>query len=119
MGATSGGRRDTVALALCAAAAIASAHVLLARQSGEQSIQAQLNERFAERPLAAAFEKYPRLRPPLYPVALWLARRAGIDPPAFQLLVLDGTLIALALYGRRFFDAPLGCALVLGYAVAH
>jgi hypothetical protein len=119
VGATSGGRRDRIALALCAAAAISCGHVLLARQSGEQSIQAQLNERFAERPLAAAFEKYPRLRPPLYPMALWLARRAGLPPETFQVLVLDATLVALALYGRRFFGAPLGCALVLGYAVAH
>ena len=118
MGAFSG-RRGDLALALCAIVAILAANVLLSRQSGEQSIQAQLNERFAERPLAAAFEKYPRLRPPLYPLALWGAGRAGVEPATFQLLALDLTLVALALYGRRFLGAPAACALVLGYAVAH
>ena len=118
MGAIVAGRRD-VAIGLAVVAAIVLAHVLLARQSGEQSIQAQLNERFAERPLAAAFEKYPRLRPPLYPLALWAAGRAGIAPPTFQLLALDLTIVGLALYGRRFLGTPSACALVLGYAVAH
>ena len=119
MTAIGGGRRDAI-LAACAALAIAIAHLLLARQSGEQSIQAQLNERFAERPIAAAFEKYPRLRPPLYPLVLWGARRAGLDAATVQALVLDATLLALALYGRRFFrGTAVACALVLGYAVAH
>ena len=114
------GRRRDVVLALATVLAMGIAHLLLARQSGEQSIQAQLNERFAERPLAGAFEKYPRLRPPLYPLVLWGARRIGIDAPAVQALVLDATLIALALYGRRFFrGTAVACALVLGYALAH
>ena len=118
MGAFSG-RRGDLALALCVVAATFAANVLLARQSGEQSIQAQLNERFAERPLGAAFEKYPRLRPPLYPLALWSAGRAGVAPATFQVFALDATILALALYGRRFLGAPAACALVLGYAVAH
>ena len=117
---TIAGRRRDVILALAAVLAMAIAHLLLARQSGEQSIQAQLNERFAERPLSGAFEKYPRLRPPLYPLVLWGARRMGIDPATAQALVLDATLVALALYGRKFFrGTAIACALVLGYAVAH
>jgi hypothetical protein len=114
------GRRRDVILALAAVAAVAVGHVLLARQAGEQSIQAQLNERFAERPIAAAFEKYPRLRPPLYPLVLWSARRVGIDPAGVQSLTLGATLLALALYARRFFrGTATACALVLGYAAAH
>jgi hypothetical protein len=115
-----GGRRRDVVLLAATVLAVATAHVLLARQSGEQSIQAQLNERFAERPIAGAFEKYPRLRPPLYPLVLWGARRVGIDAAMVQALALDATLVALALYGRRFFrGTAVACALVLGYAVAH
>lgn len=114
------GRRRDAVIAACTLAALALAHVLLARQAGEQSIQAQLNERFAERALGPAFEKYPRLRPPLYPLVLWGARRAGIDAAAVQALVLDATLVALALYGRRYFrGTAVACALVLGYAAAH
>jgi hypothetical protein len=106
-------------LALSVALAIAAAHLLQARQGGDLTIQAQLNERFAERPLDAAFEKYPRLRPPLYPMTLWLAQRAGVSPPAFQLLVLDAMLVGLALYGRRFLRAVPPGFVVLGFAVAH
>ena len=112
-------RRDAI-LALAVVIALAAAHALQSRQSGEQSIQAQLNERFAERPIGAAFEKYPRLRPPLYPLVLWGGRRAGIDAPGVQSLVLAATLVALALYARRFFrGTATACALVLGYALAH
>ena len=100
-------------------AAIAAAHLLYMRQGGDLTIQAQLNERFAERPLATAFEKYPRLRPPLYPMTLWAARRAGLSAPAFQILVLDALLVGLALYGRRFLRAVPPAFLVLGFAVAH
>ena len=113
-----GGRRDVV-LAVCVAIAIAAAHLLYGRQGGDLTIQSQLNERFAERPLGAAFEKYPRLRPPLYPMTLWLARRAGLPAPAFQVLVFDAMLVGLALYGRRFLRAVHPGFLVLGFAVAH
>jgi hypothetical protein len=112
------GRRDAV-LALWVAAAIAAAHLLYMRQGGDLTIQAQLNERFAERPLDTAFEKYPRLRPPLYPMALWLARRAGLSAATFQVLVLDAMLVGLAFYGRRFLRAVHPAYLVLGFAVAH
>jgi hypothetical protein len=108
-----------VILVVAVAVAIAAAHLLYMRQGGDLTIQAQLNERFAERPLGAAFEKYPRLRPPLYPLALWTARRAGLSAPAFQLLVLDAFLIGLAFYGRRFLRAVHPGFLVLGFAVAH
>ena len=114
-----GGRRRDVVLALGVVLAIAAAHLLYVRQGGDQTIQAQLNERFAERPLASAFEKYPRLRPPLYPMALWLARRAGLPPPAFQIIVFDAMLVGLALYGRRFLRAVHPAFLVLGFAIAH
>ena len=106
-------------LAVSVAAAIAAAHLLYMRQDGDLTIQAQLNERFAERPIAAAFEKYPRLRPPLYPLALWAARRLGLSAPTFQMLVLDVFLVGLALYGRRFLRAVHPGFLVLGFAVAH
>ena len=98
-------RPRDVLLALSVALAIAAAHLLYMRQGGDLTIQAQLNERFAERPLEAAFEKYPRLRPPLYPMTLWLARRVGLSAPAFQVLALDAMLVGLALYGRRFLRA--------------
>ena len=101
------------------AAALAAAHVLLGRQSGDLSIQAQLNQRFAERPLGAAFEKYPRLRPPLYPMVLWAARRVGLEPAALQHVVLAVSIVAIALYGRRFFRRAHPELLVLLYAVAH
>ncbi len=106
-------------LALSVALAIAAAHLLYMRQGGDLTIQSQLNERFAERPLEAAFEKYPRLRPPLYPMALWAARRVGLDAPAFQVLVFDAMLAGLALYGRRFLRGVHPGFLVLGFAVAH
>jgi hypothetical protein len=99
--------------------AIVAAHLLYARQVGDLTIQAQLNERFAERPIDVAFEKYPRLRPPLYPMALWAARRAGLSPPAFQVLAFDALLVGLALYGRRFLRRVHPGFLVAGFAVAH
>jgi len=108
-----------VLLVLSVALAIAAAHLLYMRQDGDLTVQAQLNERFAERPIAVAFEKYPRLRPPLYPMALWAARRVGLSAPAFQLAVFDALLIGLALYGRRFLRAVHPAFLVLGFAVAH
>ena len=106
-------------LAVSVALAIAAAHLLYMRQGGDLTIQSQLNERFAERPLQVAFEKYPRLRPPLYPMALWAARRLGLDPPAFQVLVFDAMLLGLGLYGRRFLRNVHPAFLVLGFAVAH
>jgi hypothetical protein len=112
------GRRDAIT-ALAVALAVAAAHLLYGRQSGDLTIQAQLNQRFAERTIAAAFEKYPRLRPPLYPMALWAARRVGLEPPAFQLLVLDAMLVGLALYGRRFFRRVHPAFAVIALAVAH
>jgi hypothetical protein len=114
-----GGRPRDVVLALSVAFALAAAHRLQARQSGDTLIQSQLNERFAERPIDVAFEKYPRLRPPLYPMALWAARRAGLDAPAFQLLVLDLTIVGLALYGRRHFRHAHPGLLAVAWAVAH
>jgi hypothetical protein len=114
-----GGRRRDVILALGVMLAIAAAHLLYMRQGGDQTVQSQLNERFAERTIASAFEKYPRLRPPLYPMALWAARRAGLDAPAFQLLVFDVMLVGLAFYGRRFLRGALPLFLVSGFAVAH
>jgi hypothetical protein len=108
-----------VLLVLSVALALAAAHLLYMRQGGDLTVQAQLNERFAERPIDVAFEKYPRLRPPLYPMALWAARRAGLDAPAFQVLVFDAMLAGLALYGRRFLRHVHPGYLVLGFAVAH
>jgi hypothetical protein len=112
-------RSRDVSIVLSVALAIAAAHLLYARQGGDLTIQAQLNERFAERPIDVAFEKYPRLRPPLYPLALWAARRAGLDAAAFQILVFDVMLAGLALYGRRYLRAVHPAFLVLGFAVAH
>jgi hypothetical protein len=112
-------RPRDVLLALSVALAIAAAHLLYMRQGGDLTIQSQLNERFAERPLDAAFEKYPRLRPPLYPMTLWLARRAGLSVHAFQVLVFDAMLVGLGLYGRRFLRGAHPGFLVLGFAVAH
>ena len=108
-----------VRLAVSVALAIAAAHLLYARQGGDLTIQSQLNERFAERSLEAAFDKYPRLRPPLYPMTLWLARRAGLPAPAFQVLVFDAMLVGLAFYARRFLRYVPPEFLVLGFAVAH
>jgi hypothetical protein len=108
-----------VLLAASVAVAIAAAHLLYMRQGGDLTVQSQLNERFAERPLESAFEKYPRLRPPLYPMALWLARRAGLQAPVFQVLAFDALLVGLGLYGRRFLGRVHPAFLVLGFAVAH
>lgn len=112
-------RPRDVLLAVSVAVAIAAAHLLYMRQGGELTVQAQLNERFAERPIGVAFEKYPRLRPPLYPMALWGARRVGLSSDAFQLLVFDAFLIGLALYGRKFLRAVHPAFLAVGFAVAH
>jgi hypothetical protein len=116
---SNGDRRKDVLLALSVMLAIAAAHLIYMRQGGDQTIQSQLNDRFADRSIASAFEKYPRLRPPLYPMALWAARRVGLSSSGFQLLVLDAMLVGLALYGRRFLRAVHPAFLVLGFAVAH
>jgi hypothetical protein len=112
-------RARDVVLVLSVAIGIAIAHLLYMRQGGDLTVQAQLNERFAERPIGVAFEKYPRLRPPLYPMTLWAARRVGLSTPAFQLLVFDALLVGLAVYGRRFLRAVHPAFPVLGFAVAH
>ena len=52
-------------------------------------------------------------------MTLWLARRAGLSAPAFQVLVFDAMLVGLALYGRRFLRGVHPGFLVLGFAVAH
>ena len=63
------------------------------RQSAELSIQSELNLRFAGRAsLFSALERYPKLRPPLYPILLWLADACRIAATRVNEILFLATL---------------------------
>ena len=88
------GRRLALVLGLLALFALV--HVLASRQTGFVSIQGQTNLWFvAHRSLGVALEEYPKVRPPLYPVLLWLAAHAGVSAAWFNQALFDATLLLL------------------------
>jgi hypothetical protein len=90
------------------------------RQSAELSIQSELNLRFVGRAsLASALERYPKLRPPLYPVLLWLAEAARISALRVNELIFLATLPLLYLMARRSLGSVNPIHPVLLYAVAN
>ena len=104
---------------LAAAAVVALVHVLQGRQSGPLLVQGIKNLNFARRPLDAALESHGWLRPPLYPLVLWGASRAGLPPRHVNEMLFLLTLGLVAVYARRQLRgiAPLWPVLLL--AVAH
>jgi hypothetical protein len=90
------------------------------RQSAEFSIQSELNLRFAGRAsLASALERYPKLRPPLYPVLLWLAEACGVAATRVNEILFLATLPLLYLLSRRSLGSVRPFHPVLLYAAAN
>ena len=90
------------------------------RQSAELSIQSELNLRFAGRAsLTSALERYPKLRPPLYPVLLWLAEACGISALRVNELIFLATLPLLYFLARRTLGGVSAVHPLLLYAVAN
>jgi hypothetical protein len=89
------------------------------RQSADLSIQSELNLRFAGRAtLGSALERYPKLRPPLYPILLWLAEHAGIAARRVNEILFLATLPLLYVLARRSLGGVKPMHPVLLYAVA-
>ena len=89
------------------------------RQTADLSIQSELNLRFAGRDsLVSALERYPKLRPPLYPVLLWLADACGIAARRVNELIFLATLPLLYVLARRSLGGVAPIHPVLLYAVA-
>jgi hypothetical protein len=90
------------------------------RQSADLSIQSELNLRFAGRDsLLSALERYPKLRPPLYPVLLWLAEAFGIAARRVNEIVFLATLPLLYVLARRSLGRVNPVHPVLLYTVAN
>lgn len=90
------------------------------RQSAELSIQSELNLRFVGRDsLVSALERYPKVRPPLYPVLLWLADASGISALRVNELIFLATLPLLYVLARRSLGGVNPVHPVLLYAVAN
>jgi hypothetical protein len=90
------------------------------RQSADLSIQSELNLRFAGRSsLASALERYPKLRPPLYPILLWLAEACGLAARRVNELLFLATLPLLYVLARRSLGNVRPLHPVLLYAVAN
>jgi hypothetical protein len=94
---------------------------LFARESGPQMEQAWLNARFADRPsLWHAFEHYPKLWPPLYPLLLRLWRHTLHLPSE---LLNEGLFLAslplLWAAARRIAPDQSPLPLAAFWAVAH
>jgi hypothetical protein len=80
----------------------AAVHLLLRRQSGFFSVQGQHNQNFAAtRSLPLAIADYPKVRPPLYPLLLWLGARMGFRPRLVNEALLDLSLVLFWLAARR------------------
>ena len=89
------------------------------RQSAELSIQSELNLRFAGRAsLFSALERYPKLRPPLYPILLWLADACRIAATRVNEILFLATLPLLYLLARRSLGSVKPLHPVLLYVVA-
>jgi len=113
------GRGDRLTL-LALPALLAAVHVLHDRQGGELSVQSELNLRFANRPsLTVALERYPKLRPPLYPSLLWVASRVGVPLDRVNEALLDLTLLSLLLLLRRTLPGVNPLWPTTAYALAH
>ena len=105
---------------LAAAALVLLVDFFYWRQSAELSIQSELNLRFAGRPsLLSALERYPKLRPPLYPILLWLSAAAGLSPLRVNELVFLATLALLYVLARHSLRGVHPIHPVLLYAVAN
>ena len=90
------------------------------RQSADLSIQSELNLRFAGRAtLASALERYPKLRPPLYPILLWLAEACRIAARRVNELIFLATLPVLYALARRSLGRVRPIHPVLLYAAAN
>jgi len=112
------------ARALVAATAVAALVLLVDffywRQSAELSIQSELNLRFAGRAsLTSALERYPKLRPPLYPVLLWLAEAGRVPALRVNELIFLATLSLLYVLARRSLGGVSAVHAVLLYAMAN
>ena len=106
--------------ALAAAALVLLVDFFYWRQSAELSIQSELNLRFAGRDsLVSALERYPKLRPPLYPALLWLAEATGLSALRVNELILLATLPLLYVLARRTLGRVNPLHPVLLYAVAN
>jgi len=106
--------------ALAAAALVLLVDFFYWRQSAELSIQSELNLRFAGRDsLVSALERYPKLRPPLYPVLLWLAEATGLSALRVNELIFLATLPLLYVLARRSLGRVNPLHPVLLYAVAN
>jgi len=106
--------------ALAAAALVRLVDFFYWRQSAELSIQSELNLRFAGRAsLVSALERYPKLRPPLYPVLLWLAEATGLSALRVNELIFLATLPLLYVLARRSLGRVNPLHPVLLYAVAN
>jgi hypothetical protein len=106
--------------ALAVAAVVLLVDFFYWRQSADLSIQSELNLRFAGRDsLVSALERYPKLRPPLYPVLLWLAEAAGLSALRVNELIFLATLPLLYVLARRSLGGVNPIHPVLLYAVAH
>lgn len=105
---------------LAVAAVVALVDFFYWRQTAELSIQSELNLRFAGRAsLASALERYPKLRPPLYPILLWLAEAFHIAAARVNEIVFLATLPLLYLLARRSLGTVRPLHPVLLYAVAN
>ena len=69
--------------------------------------------------LVSALERYPKFRPPLYPVLLWLAEAAGIAALRVNELIFLATLPLLYVLARRSLGGVRASHPVLLYAVAN
>ena len=106
--------------ALAAAVLVLLVDFFYWRQSAELSIQSELNLRFAGRAsLFSALERYPKLRPPLYPVLLWLAEATGLSALRVNELIFLATLPLLYVLARRSLGRVNPLHPVLLYAVAN
>jgi hypothetical protein len=106
--------------ALAAAALVLLVDFFYWRQSAELSIQSELNLRFVGRAsLFSALERYPKLRPPLYPVLLWLAEAVRISALRVNELIFLATLPLLYVLARRSLGGVNPIHPVLLYAVAN
>jgi hypothetical protein len=111
-------RRDLAAL-IAAPFLLIAADRFYARQHAEASVQAQLNVRFAARPLAMAFARYPRLHPPLYPVLLWTAARAFVPPERLNEILLIGLLAGAGLVLRQLLPDRQYVIPLVAFVVFH
>lgn len=71
-------------------------------QTGPMTPQSRANLRFAADPgFASAFERYPRVWPPLYPSVLWAAVHLGVPVRVFNALCFYLTLVLVGYVFRR------------------